>query len=976
MSLAEEDVAVPTLVEGRHLVLDDRGACYAIAAGEAVLFAVRGGAPAVRQPIGRISAGGLLFGLPSGGFGDEVVLALASADARIYRLPSDRWRQTDPSEPFAAGLALWLRTLVDGLAPAVGPRPPPDVTAAGRGAAVPLAAGAVVGSAEGIVWVELPPGGARLFGVEPVGGLLPLPAGAWVVLDEPGEVRTLDWRSGLAHPNWPAALDAFDAAVAELLPLVRGLAEVDEAHRLRRRQSEEEFDSDQIAGRIAGILGNRLAPRTEGDGGDRLLDAMRVLGRELGTPVRRPARMRREQMDVPPTLEEIARASDIRLQPVRLAEEWWRSESAPMLGWRNGEPVALVWRGGGWREIDRSGTERPVTAAGAGAFAEQAHAVLRPLPPRPGFPALLSTGIAGGGADLWIFLAALLVGSAIGQALPVASGFVYGVLVPAAMAGAAMQVGALVLLVGIAGFLVQLAGEAARRRLAVRADGRLHDGVWDRIVGLSLGVLRSWTSADLATRATAAVSAVAGVRQFLFAGAGALGIVLSSLAFIAWCDPALAGLAAALAALHLAAGLVAGWLQARAMLDGERLQGSAESLLAEFVNGIVTLRSAAAEGRAMLRWADRFAALRARTVASRRVANAYEAWQAAYPGFATAILFAGILADSTTPEGTPGLPVAVAVALLTSFALMLAGVSQLLRGGLAVWLLRSGWAYAKPLLQASPEAAPAEVTGLSDPGRLTGAIEFSSVSFAYDGGPAILSEISFRAAPGETIAIVGPSGSGKSTLVRLLLGLEVPWRGAVYVDGHDLRSLHPDALRRQIGVVMQDGRLPPGSIYEIVRGLTDATSGQVWEALADAAMADEVAAMPMGLHTLLLDASRTLSGGQMQRLALAGAFLARPAVLVLDEATSALDNSAQARVMSTVRRMTATRIVIAHRLSTIRHADRILVLDGGCIVESGTFDELMARREHLFRLVGRQELPGTEPLSKGADDDPGAVRQA
>lgn len=959
MSLAEEDVAVPTLVEGRHLVLDDQGACYAIAAGEAVLFAVRGGAPATRQPIGRIPAGGLLFGLPPG---NEALLAVAGADTRIYRLPLDRWRQTDPSDPFAAGLALWLQALADGLASAFGPRPQPDLAAA-VGVSVPLAAEAVVGSTEGIVWIELPPGGARLFGVEPVGGLLPLPAGAWAVLDEPGEVRTLDWRSGLARPDWPAALAAFDAAVAELLPLARGLAEVDEAHRLGRRQSEEEFDGFQIAGRIAGILGNRLAPRTEGDGGDRLLEAMCILGRELGTPVRRPARMRRAQMDAPPTLEEIARASNLRLQPVRLAEEWWRSESAPMLGWRNGEPVALIWRGGGWREIDHTGMERPIAAAGAGTFADEAHAVFRPLPPRPGFLALLSSGIAGGRADLLVFLAALLTGSAIGQALPVASRFVYGVLVPAAMADAALQVGALILLLGIAGFLVQLAGEAARRGLAARADGRLHDGVWDRVVGLPLGVLRSWTSADLAARATAAVSAVAGVRQFLFAGAGALGIVLSSLTFIAWCDPALAGVAAALAALHLVAGLVAGWLQARAMLDGERLQGSADSLLAEFVNGIVTLRGAAAEGRALLRWTDCFAALRARTVASRRVANAYEAWLAAYPGFATAVLFVAIHAGSVTPEGTPGLPVADAVALLTSFALMLAGVSLLLRGGLAVWLLRPGWAYARPLLQATPEAAPAEVAGLSDPGRLTGAIEFSSVSFAYDGGPAVLSEISFRAAPGESIAIVGPSGSGKSTLVRLLLGLEAPLRGAVYVDGHDVRSLHPDALRRQIGVVMQDGRLPPGTIYEIVRGLTDATSGQVWEALAGAAMADEVAAMPMGLHTLLLDASRTLSGGQMQRLALAGALLGRPAVLVLDEATSALDNRAQARVMSTVRRMTATRIVIAHRLSTIRHADRILVLDGGGIVESGTFDELMDRRGHLFRLVSRQELPGTEPAS-------------
>ncbi|RTR22525.1 ATP-binding cassette domain-containing protein [Azospirillum griseum] len=959
MTLADDRATVPTLLTGRHLVLDDTTACLAVVAGEVVLFAVRRDAPAARQPIGRIPAGGLLFGLPPSRLGNEVMLAVANADARLYGLPPEGWPQTDPSDAFADGLALWLQALSDGLAPAFGPRPLSDLVAA-DGVSVPLAAEAVVGGSGGIIWIDLPPGGARLFGIEPVGGFLPLPTGAWLVLDEPGEVRALDWRSGLARPDWPTGLAVFDAAVAELLPLARGLAEVDEAHRLRRRHNEEAFDTAQAAGRIADILGNRLPLRAEG-GGDGLLDVMRVLGRALGTPVRRPTRGRRAQMDMPPTLEEIARASDLRLQPVRLADDWWRTESAPMLAWRDGRtPVALVWRGAGWCETDHTGTERPVTAANAAGVTVEAHAVFRPLPLRPDVLALLSTGVAGGGADLLVFLAALLVGSVLAQALPVASGFVYGVLVPTALPDAVMQVGALMLLIGVAGFVAQLAGEAARRRFAARADSQVHDGVWDRIVGLPLGVLRGWPSADLAARAAAAVSVAAGVRHFLFTAVGALGVVLSSLVVIAWNDAVLAGLAASLVALHLAVGFLAGWLQVRAMLDGERLLGSADSLLAEFVNGIVALRGAAAEGRALLRWTDCFASLRARLVASRRMANAYEAWQAAYPGFATAVLFAAIHATSATPEGTASLPVATAVVVLTSFALMLAGVSQLLRGGLAVWLLRSGWAYAKPLLQETPEA----LADLTDPGPLIGAIEFSSVGFAYGDGPTVLSDVSFRAVPGDMIAIVGPSGCGKSTLVRLLLGLEAPSHGAVYVDGHDTRALHPDALRRRIGVVLQDSRLPPGTIFEIVRGLTDATPKQVWEALAAAAMAEDVAAMPMGLHTLLPDASRTLSGGQVQRLVLAGALLAKPAVLVLDEATSALDNNAQARVMEAVRRVPATRIVIAHRLSTIRHANRILVLDGGRVVESGGFDELMNRRGHLYRLVKRQEFPGMDPASQ------------
>ncbi|GAB4170709.1 MAG: NHLP bacteriocin export ABC transporter permease/ATPase subunit [Thalassobaculales bacterium] len=919
----------PTLVEGRQLVLNEPGICHAILAGEVVLSAVRGDGRSARHPIARIPADGLLFGLPPGALGEESVLATASADARIYRLPPGGWGVPAPTAAFADGLAHWLRALSEGLAPAVASRPRPHLVVGGALGPVSLPAEAVVSGTGAITWIELPPAGARLFGIEPVRSVVPLPPGAWLVLAEAGAIRAVDWHSGLARPEWPMALAAFNAAIAELLPLARGFGEVDEAHRIRQRQAEEEHDAVLATGRIAEIMGNPQAPRPE-DGTSGLLDVMRLLGREISLPVRRPARARRAQLDMAPTAEEIARASGLALQPVRLAQDWWKSESPPMLAWRDGDrPIALMWRGDGWREFDRTGRQRRVTAETAVGIAAEAQAVLRPLPAPAGFFALLRTGFTGGRSDLALFLAALLAGSALGQALPIASNFVYGVLVPASMQGAVMQVGAMILLIGIAGAVIQFAGDAARQRIAARADGRLHDGLWDRVVALPLGTLRSGASADVAARAAAVITGVAGARQFLFVAAGGLGVALASLAFIAWCDLLLAGVAAGLVAVNLAAAILAGAAQGRAMREGEALRGGADSQLGEMVSAIATLRGAAAEERAALRWSESFAALRARLVAARRITNAYETWQATYPGLATAALFAAIFAGSVTPEGTPKLPLASVVAILTSFALMMAATSQVLRGGLMVWLLRANWAYARPLLDAAPEPA----AGLTDPGALAGAIEFSALGFGYRDGPAILSDVCLRVEPGEMVAIVGPSGSGKSTLVRLLLGLERPSRGAVYVDGHDTRSLHPEALRRQIAVVLQDASLPPGTIFEIVRGLTEATPDEVWQALASAAIAEDVAAMPMGLHTLLLDAKRSLSGGQVQRLSLARAIIGRPAILVLDEATSALDNTTQALVMETVRTMPATRIVIAHRLSTLRHASRVFALEHGRLVE-------------------------------------------
>ncbi|MBS7541631.1 ATP-binding cassette domain-containing protein [Ancylobacter oerskovii] len=929
-------------------MLDEPGSCHFVLGGEAMLFAVRDASRSARHPVARIPDRGLLFGMPAGQFGDEKIIAVPGPGARFYQLPPAGWRTRGPTAAFVAGVAVWLRNLADGLTDVVETDIRPLVVRPATAGPVAFAAGAVIGGGGEIVWVELPADGARLCGIEPVQGLLPLPVGLWLTLAKPVEIRVLGWDAGFARDDWPAALDAFHIAVAELLPLARGFAETDEANRLRTRQAEEEHDAFQGALRIADILANPLPPRSEADGGDGLMDVMRIIGREIGASVRRPVKARRAQMDLAPTLEDIARASDIRLQPVQLAEGWWTAEAAPMLARRTDDtPIALIWRGHRWQEYDPSGAGRPVAAAEAAGIAAAAHAVFRPLPARSGFATLFGVGVAAGLWDIAPFLAALVAGSAIGQILPLATGFIYGVLVPAALQNAVLQVGLVILGVGLAGFLVQLIGEAARQRIAARGDGRLHEALWDRIVGLPLAALRGHASADLGARVSAAQATVSGARQFIFQGVGTGATMLSSMAFLFWHDPRLAAFALALVAFLVAAGILAGWLQARAIRDGEQLQGTADSQMAEFVNGIAAVRSAGAETRATRRWVDRFVALRARQVAARRIMNIYEGWLAAWPGIAGAALLAIIHTVSRGADGTPGIPVASVAAILASFSLMLLALSQLLRGGLAVWLLRSSWAYARPLVEMAPEPT----AGLSDPGRLEGEIEFSSIGFAYGGGPAVLADVSFRAAPGEMVAIVGPSGSGKSTLVRLLLGLETPSHGAVYVDGHDVRALHPEAYRRQIGVVLQDGQLPPGTIFEIVRGETNATVEEIWQALAAAAMAADVSAMPLGLHTLLLDASRTLSGGQIQRLALAGALLAKPPILVLDEATSALDNATQAQVMASVQAMPSTRILIAHRISTIRRANRILVLEHGRIVENGSFAELMERKGRLWQLA-------------------------
>lgn len=261
---------------------------------------------------------------------------------------------------------------------------------------------------------------------------------------------------------------------------------------------------------------------------------------------------------------------------------------------------------------------------------------------------------------------------------------------------------------------------------------------------------------------------------------------------------------------------------------------------------------------------------------------------------------------------------------------------------------------ARPFLDEVPETSEKreEVRSLS------GEIEINNVSFRYsENASYVLENMSLKIKAGEYVAIVGRTGCGKSTLLRLLLGFEKPIKGTIYYGTKNISSLDLSSLRRHIGVVMQNGGLFQGDIYSnIVISAPELGLDAAWEAAEIAGIADDIRAMPMGMNTLIFEGQGGISGGQKQRLMIARAIASKPRILIFDEATSALDNVTQKKVSDALDKMGCTRIVIAHRLSTIKNCDRILVMDGGKIVESGTYDELMDHRGLFSELVERQKL--------------------
>ena len=396
--------------------------------------------------------------------------------------------------------------------------------------------------------------------------------------------------------------------------------------------------------------------------------------------------------------------------------------------------------------------------------------------------------------------------------------------------------------------------------------------------------------------------------------------------------------------LTLAISMFSAILQTQINKERMVINAKERGLVFSFINGIQKIRLSGAENRAFFKWSQIYSKGAEMAYNPPAIIRLSTVITTAISLIGTAVMyFIAVRTRVSTADY---------YAFNSAYGYISAAFSSLAAVAVSASSIKPSIDLIRPLLEGQPETQDGQETLT----RLSGSIEFSHVTFGYDPeSKPLFEDLSIQIPARQYVALVGRSGCGKSTLMRLLLGFEKPQRGAIYYDRKDTQTLDMRSVRRQIGTVMQDGRLFSGSIYEnIVISAPNLKLQDAWDAAEIAGIADDIRDMPMGMHTVLQEGGGSISGGQRQRLMIARAIAPKPKILIFDEATSALDNITQKKVSDALDKMKCTRIVIAHRLSTIRHCDRILVLHEGKIAEDGSYEELIAKNGIFAELVERQ----------------------
>lgn len=988
----------------RPFLLDPKEKAWFVESGKVEVFTValdaNGEPTGARTHFCSVEAGALMMGM------DLKAYAMGSGFLAVGRMGT-RLRQVDRrqlrdlaadarcSGDLAAAVDGWIGTLSRSLIAAITPGPIVDVNLAEDESAT-LGNQQKARSAKGVVWLDVLEGNLLFIGMEELvfqqdrakikpaahsmlvslkdlfeqakeqRVLFPISSDTWVeasnARDLATSVRTYASAAVVGESGFWRGLDVFHQTLCQCEFINKRLATLDEFNRLRTKAEYSEAAREAGYREIAGVLEGAATGRyrvARGDGADLVFEAARLVGEAQGMTVKNhPEANRRANFG--DRVAAIAKASQFRTRSVALRDDWYTSDAGPILGrWeKSGDPVALLPAGpSAYTAFDpKSGTSHKVNEEIAAQLAPFGLVFYRPFPEGElSAFGLIRFGARGLGSDALTLLVMGVALGMLGAITPYFTGRIFDGAIPQADRNLLVQF-TLGLLVGAAvSTAFKLTQSLALMRIQGKMDYSIQAALWDRLMNLPSNFFRGYSAGDLSDRA----QGIGQIRQ-LIAGAG-VGAMLGSLSSIFYVfllfkySLLLAVVAVGLTLLYVSFTTTANYLQLRHERHQMEVRGRITGLVLQFISGVAKLRVAGAENHAFRVWAGQYASQRRIEFRIGRIKNAVQVFGSGFPILSSmAIFYALVKIQEAALAKGQAQPMTTGdfIAFNAAFTAFLTATQALGDASLDMLRVVPIFERLRPII-----TTPAELDeSKTYPGRLKGGIEVSHVSFRYsEDSPWILDDLTVRLEPGEFVAFVGGSGCGKSTLMRLLLGFETPQKGAVFFDGQDLASLDLREVRQQIGVVLQTSKLLPTDVFRNIVGSSDLGINDAWEAATLAGVADDIRQLPMGMHTYISEGGGGFSGGQQQKLLIARALVRKPRVLIFDEATSALDNKSQKTVTESMERLQATRIVIAHRLSTIINADRICYLEGGKVIEMGTYEELM-KLDGKFALLAKRQM--------------------
>ncbi len=664
-------------------------------------------------------------------------------------------------------------------------------------------------------------------------------------------------------------------------------------------------------------------------------------------------------VDIPKEIKEHEDQLDYCLRPyglmkrrINLEENWWKDAYGPVLAYSKeySEPIVILpYKGSGYYYTDRSTGRRVIinkkTAAN---FKRRAYCFYKPFPQKKlGIYDLLRyMRSCLTSADILFMVICALAAACVGMVIPRLTKAITGYVVSSGNVRMLAGIAVCMLCTAVSTQIITSIGNMLNERVRIKTSLGVDAAMMMRVMSLPTSFFRKYSAGELTNRTTS-VSQLCELIVGIFVGTGLTSI--ASLLYITQIfsfapDLVIPSVITILITVIFTTG--SSLLQIR--ISKQQLEFSAKEsgLSYAMISGIQKIKLAGAEKRFFAKWLNAYSDGAELIYAPPILIKINSVVTLAISLFSNIVLYS--LAVKS------GIDQSSYYAFASAYGTVMGAFSAFAGTALSIGRIKPVLEMAEPFLKIEPETSENKQTVT----KLAGSIELNNVYFRYNEDmPYILENLSLKIRSGEYVAVVGKTGCGKSTLMRLLLGFEKPEKGAVFYDGKDISRLDLPSLRRKIGTVMQNGGLFQGDIFSnIIISAPHLTLDDAWEAAEKAGIADDIRAMPMGMQTIISEGQGGVSGGQKQRLMIARAIAPKPKILIFDEATSALDNKTQKQVSEALDEMGCTRIIIAHRLSTIRHCDRILVLDGGRIIEEGNYETLIKKGGHFAELVEMQRL--------------------